>query len=63
MVGSSPWGHKKLDTTDRLHFHFHSDSPVLLLKGAWVLYLVGELRSCMLSGGLPRWFYSKESAF
>ena len=23
LVGYSPWGHKKLDTTERLHFHFH----------------------------------------
>ena len=22
LVGCSPWGHKKLDTTERLHFHF-----------------------------------------
>ena len=22
LVGPSPWGHKELDTTDRLHFHF-----------------------------------------
>ena len=22
LVGCSPWGHKELDTTDRLHFHF-----------------------------------------
>ena len=21
-VGYSPWGHKELDTTERLHFHF-----------------------------------------
>ena len=23
-VGYSPWGHKELDTTERLHFHFHT---------------------------------------
>ena len=22
-MGYSPWGHKELDTTERLHFHFH----------------------------------------
>ena len=22
LVGCSPWGHKELDTTERLHFHF-----------------------------------------
>ena len=21
--GYSPWGHKELDTTEQLHFHFH----------------------------------------
>jgi len=24
VVGYSPWGCKELDTTKRLHFHFHS---------------------------------------
>ena len=24
LVGYSPWGHRKLDTTEQLHFHFHS---------------------------------------
>ena len=23
LVGYSPWGSKELDTTERLHFHFH----------------------------------------
>ena len=23
LVGYSPWGCKELDTTERLHFHFH----------------------------------------
>ena len=23
LVGYSSWGHKELDTTERLHFHFH----------------------------------------
>ena len=23
-MGYSPWGHKELGTTERLHFHFHS---------------------------------------
>ena len=23
LAGYSPWGHKKSDTTERLHFHFH----------------------------------------
>ena len=25
----NPWGHKESDTTERLHFHFHSDDYVL----------------------------------
>ena len=24
LVGCSPWGHEELDTTERLHFHFHA---------------------------------------
>ena len=24
LVGCSPWGHYELDTTERLHFHFHA---------------------------------------
>jgi len=24
LVGCSPWGHKELDTTEQLHFHFHA---------------------------------------
>ena len=23
LAGYSPWGHKELDTTERLHFHIH----------------------------------------
>ena len=30
LVGCSPWGHKKLDTTERLHFHF---SPSYIGEG------------------------------
>ena len=26
MVGYSPWGHKELDTTERIHFHFQFES-------------------------------------
>ena len=24
LVGCSPWGREELDTTERLHFHFHA---------------------------------------
>ena len=30
LVGCSPWGHKELDTTERLHFHF---SPSCIGEG------------------------------
>ena len=30
LVGYSPWGRKELDTTERLHFHFHSASLTTL---------------------------------
>ena len=29
LVGYSPWGLKELDTTERLHFHFHLDCSVI----------------------------------
>ena len=28
LVGYSPWGHKELDTTEQLHFHFPSKQQV-----------------------------------
>ena len=52
LVGCSPWGHYKSDTTERLHFHFHfyalekemaTHSSVL----AWRIPGMGE------PGGLP----------
>ena len=51
-MGCSPWGRKELDTTDRLHLHFHfsalekemaTHSSVL----AWRIPGMGE------PGGLP----------
>ena len=35
MVGYSPWAHKELDMTERLHFHF--DKDLLSLCFVWVL--------------------------
>ena len=32
VVGYSPWGHKELDTTEQLHFHFHRASQVVLVE-------------------------------
>ena len=38
LVGSSPWGRKELDTTERLHFHLHSCfSHVWLLAILWTV--------------------------
>ena len=34
LAGYSPWGHKELDTTERLHFHFHKKLKELTLLGA-----------------------------
>ena len=51
-AGYWPWGHKELDTTERLHFHFHfpgSSNPVVCynLKG-WGR--VGERREVQEGG-------------
>ena len=32
LVGYSLWGRKESDTTERLHFHFHAEMDVELLK-------------------------------
>ena len=29
LVGYSPWGHKESDMTERLHFHFQPNDPVI----------------------------------
>ena len=31
VVGYSPWGRKELDTTERLHFHFHNICKTILI--------------------------------
>ena len=52
-VGSSPRGHKELDTTERLHFHFQ-------LCGASILcfHILSSLRAHQLtiSGGCNHWW-------
>ena len=47
LIGCSPWGCKKLDTTEQLHFHFHqyllsSDFliPAVIISLKWYLNLV-----------------------
>ena len=32
LVGYSSWGHKELDTTERLHFHFSISEPIFGVK-------------------------------
>ena len=33
LVGYGPWGHKELDTTEQLHFHFHFSHMFKVLLG------------------------------
>ena len=54
-MGYSPWGHKELDITERLHFHFHFSRKEIGLPGGlvvknlpamqetWVPSLVGKI--------------------
>ena len=56
LVGYSPWGHKELDTTEWLHFHFQpprpwatpaiwSSSAPIAKKGRWKVKAWGQV-SC-----------------
>ena len=36
-MGYSPWGRKELDTTERLHFHFHFSRKEIGLPGSLVV--------------------------
>ena len=50
LVGCSPWGRKELDTTERLHFHFHALEKEMATHSsvlAWRIPGTGE------PGGLP----------
>ena len=50
LVGCSPWGHEELDTTERLHFHFHALEKEMATHSsvlAWRIPGTGE------PGGLP----------
>ena len=50
LVGCSPWGRKELDTTERLHFHFHALEKEMATHSyvpAWRIPGMGE------PGGLP----------
>ena len=46
-----PWGHKDLDTTERLNNNFHISSVSVYISHPVYPYL-----------GLPRWLSGKESA-
>ena len=39
LVGYSPWGHKELDTTERLHFTLCSEQPAQLYVACLVSVL------------------------
>ena len=50
LVGCSPWGPEELDTTERLHFHFHALEKEMTTHSsvlAWRIPETGE------PGGLP----------
>ena len=50
LVGCSPWGREKLDTTERLHFHFSRSWKEMATHSsvlAWGIPEMGE------PGGLP----------
>ena len=50
LVGYGPWGRKQLDTTERLHFHFHALEKKMATHSsvlAWRIPGTGE------PGGLP----------
>ena len=34
-MGYSPWGHKELDTIERLHFHFHYGPTLTSIHDYW----------------------------
>ena len=38
LVGYSPWCRKELDTTERLHFHFHTKIGMIQRRLAWPLH-------------------------
>ena len=58
LVGYSPWGRKKWDTTERLHFHFQNQLakeaqgtnslPVFLIS-LWECIRANSLQSCLTS--------------
>ena len=56
LVGCSPWGREELDTTERLHFHFHALEKEMATHSsvlAWRIPGMGE-SGRLQSMGLPR---------
>ena len=56
LAGYSPWGHKELDTTERLHFHFYALEKEMATHSrvlAWRVPGTGEPGG-LLSIGLHR---------
>ena len=45
LVGYSPWGRKESDTTERLHFHFHT--YISSSDGKAFVYNAGDLGSIL----------------
>ena len=47
LVGYSSWGHKELDTTERLHFHFHFGLFIFIMafrsSYGWTITHVSQL--------------------
>ena len=49
LVGYSSWGRKELDTTERLHFHFHSNFALNLKRSTLhILKYIGHKNRIML---------------
>ena len=61
-VGYSPWGHKELDMTERLHFKLWDWPIPRKIRCMTAIHLIRKGISYVLSHGLPRWCSGKESA-
>ena len=53
-MGYSPWGRKELDTTKRLHFHFHFITKTSFLEQIWLIAQERD-RNKLYSWG-QKWF-------
>ena len=48
IVGYSPWGHKELDTTEQLHFHFLSQAKNTTDSLRSFLHITWDIISCYI---------------